>query len=73
MRMRWRDAPADSALYYPKGTADLTLGFSDVAHSDNAAGPFIVTNLSYSTAEGDDEAIYVETTEDAKFFGIGEE
>ncbi len=67
------DAPADPALYYPKGTANLTLGFSGVAHSDNAAGPFVVTNLSYSTAEGDNEAIYVETTADQKFFGIGEE
>ena len=67
------DAPADPALYYPKGTVDLTVGFSGVAHSDNVAGPFIVTNLSYSTAEGDDEAIYVETTATEKFFGIGEE
>jgi len=67
------DAPGDPALYYPKGTADLTLGFSGVAHSDNAAGPFVVTNLSYSATEGGNEAIYVETTGSQKFFGIGGE
>ena len=69
------DAPADPALYYPKGTTDLTLGFSGVPHSDNAAGPFTtITNLSYSTPDGDgNKEIFVETTEDAKFFGIGEE
>lgn len=66
------DAPADPALYYPKGSTDLTAGFSGVAHSDDAGGPFVITNLSYSTAEGDNEAIYVETTEAAKFFGIGQ-
>jgi len=67
------DAPADPVLYYPKGTVDLTTGFSGVAHSDNAAGPFVVTNLSYSATEGGNEAIYVETAEAQKFFGIGGE
>ena len=67
------DAPSASVLYYPKGSANLTLGFSGVAHSDNAGGPFVVTNLSYSAVEGDNKAIYVETTEVAKFFGLGDE
>ena len=68
------DAPADPAFYYPKGNTDLMSGtWAGVAHSDSAAGPFVVTNLTYSTAEGDNEVIYVETPDAMKFFGVGEE
>ena len=69
------DVPADPALYYPKATTDLVSGtWAGVPHSNTDAGPFdTITNLSYSATEGGNKAIFVETTETAKFFGIGEE
>jgi len=68
------DAPSAPLLYYPKATTSLnTVPWAGVAHSDDGTNPFVVTNLSYSTTEGSNEVIYVETTEAAKFFGIGQE
>ena len=68
------DAPADPALYYPKGTTDLTIGFSPVEHAATDAGPFdTITNLTVSTTEDGNKVIFVEATEGQKFFGIGEE
>ncbi|RKX44267.1 MAG: hypothetical protein DRP64_06845, partial [Verrucomicrobia bacterium] len=69
------DAPSTPIYYYPKATDSLVLGiWGSVAHSDNPAGPFATTNLSYSTAEGPNEVIYVEVdANDTKFFGIGRE
>ena len=66
------NAPDAAENYYPKATTNLTDGvWSNVAHSATAAGPFAVTNLSVSTAEGTNEVIYVQADEPAKFFGIG--
>ena len=69
------DAPSTPIYYYPKAKDNLVIGtWGSVAHSDNPAGPFATTNLSYSTAEGPNEVIYVEVdANDAKFFGIGRE
>jgi len=68
------DAPSAAMFYYPKATTSLNLvPWTDVPHSDDGVNPFVVTNLGYSTAEGDNKAIYVETTEATKFFGIGGE
>lgn len=68
------DAPSDPEFYYPKGSTNLVAGFSGVAHADSAGGPFdTITNLTVSAAEGDNLAIFVEATEAAKFFKIGQE
>lgn len=68
------DAPSDPVFYYPKGTADLTTGFSGVGHAATDAGPFgTITNLNVSGTEGDNKVIYVDASAAAKFFKIGEE
>ena len=67
------DAPWAADLYYPKATTNLNTPWAAVSHSDDGVHDFVVTNLSYSTAEGTNEVIYVETTNAIKFFGIGEE
>ena len=68
------DAPSAPLLYYPKATTSLNIvPWAGVAHSDDGVNPFVITNLSYSTAEGDNEAIYVQSTNSAEFFGIGAE
>lgn len=49
----------------------LTTGeWVQVGHSDQAAGPFIETNLTHSAADGDNYAVFVESTNSAAFFGI---
>lgn len=67
-------APSAAMLYYPKATTSLnTVPWAGVPHSDDGVNPFVVTNLTYSTTEGSNKVIYVETTDTAKFFGIGGE
>lgn len=60
--------------YSPVARGDLMTGsWAAVPHADNAAGPFVVSNLTYSATDGaGNKEIYVETTETQKFFGIGE-
>ena len=70
------DAPSSAGNYYPKSKLDLVTGtWSSVPHSDDGVNPFVVTNLGYSTtdATGTNEVIYVNATNSAGFFGIGEE
>ena len=68
------DAPDLATNYYPQTTTDLVNGtWSNVAHSIDGSDPFIVTNLSYSTAEGANEVIYVHADNAVAFFGIGEQ
>lgn len=55
----------------PLGRDDLLSGaWANVPHSDDGINPFMVTNLTYSTVEGTNVAIYVQTTNSAGFFGI---
>lgn len=65
------NAPSTASRYSLQATTDLAiLPFTHVAHSDNGVMPFVVTNLAYSTAEGTNEVIYVETAGPKKFFKI---
>jgi len=67
------DAPGSPDGFYPKATTDLVSGtWTNVAHSDDGVNPFYITNLSYSTVEGANKVIYVDTTNSQSFFGIGE-
>lgn len=59
---------ADS--YSLLGTDDLTGSWAAVPHSDDGVNPFVVTNLGYSTSDGSNLVIYVETTNSSGFFGI---
>jgi len=53
------------------GRPDLTDGsWIYVPHSDNSSGPFALGDLSTSTPEGGNHAIYVETTGSEFFYGI---
>ena len=66
-------APSAADKYYPKAKSALTESdWVEVPHSDNGTNPFKVSNLTYSTVEGENKVIYVKTTDTAKFFGIGE-
>ncbi len=65
------DAPDALSAYRPVGKTNLASGaWGYLAHSDDGVNPFVETNLSYSTAEGMNTAIYVQTTNVAEFFGI---
>ena len=53
------------------GRTDLVFGSWDYTpHSDDGVNAFITTDLSYSTADGTNYAIYVEATNSAAFYGI---
>ena len=68
------DAPDLATNYYPKTTTDLVVGtWTQVAHSTDGSDPFVITNLSYSTAEGSNEVVYVQADDAAAFFGVGGE
>ncbi len=59
---------------YPKSTTDLVgAAWGSVAHSDDGVNDFVVTNLSYSTASGTNQIIYLQADAAEKFFGIGGE
>ncbi len=61
-------------LCYPKSKTSLPVGTWDsVGHSTNGVAPFEVTNLTYSATSGSDFVIYVEATQNKKFFKIGAE
>ena len=65
------DAPIDASRYWPEGVANLALGsWTNIAHSDDGVNAFVVTNLAYSTAEGTNEVIYVQTVNPAGFFKV---
>ena len=67
------DAPSSASSYSPKTTTDLVNGiWTNVPHSKDGLDPFVITNLAYSTAIGTNEVIYVQATNAAAFFGIGE-
>jgi hypothetical protein len=67
------DAPDSAINYYPQTVVDLVSGtWSNVAHSADGSDPFVMTNLSYSAAEGTNEVIYVRADSASAFFGIGE-
>ena len=71
------DAPDAGVNYYPKSKTDLVIGtWAGVGHSTNGAPPFVTTNLDYVTeydATGTNEVIYVQATNAAGFFGIGDQ
>jgi fibronectin-binding autotransporter adhesin len=55
----------------PLGRDDLLSGaWANIPHSDDGINTFMVTNLTYSTVEGTNVVIYVQTTNPAGFFGI---
>lgn len=64
-----------AAVSYPKTKLNLTAAgaWMSVAHSPDGTAPFVVTNLTYSTVSGDNFVIYVESTNSAQFFNIGNE
>ncbi len=65
------DAPSEASRYNPESRDSLNGGaWAPVPHSDNSSGPFVVSNLSYSTAAGTNEIIYIEATNAAAFFQI---
>jgi hypothetical protein len=56
---------------FPESRNDLVAGsWTNVPHSSDGTSAFVETNLSYSTAEGTNYAIYVEGTNSAAFFKI---
>ena len=68
------DAPDAAINYYPQTVEDLVVGtWTNAAHSIDGSEPFVVTNLSYSAADGTNEVIYVHADEAKGFFGIGEQ
>ncbi len=65
------NAPSTASRYSVQATTDLAIDpFSAVAHSDNGVNPFVVTNLAYSTVQGTNEVIYVQSADSEKFFKI---
>ena len=65
------NAPSAANLYFPENKTDLVLGsWTNVAHSDDGVNAFVITNLSYSTAEGTNEVIYVHSNDAREFFRI---
>lgn len=65
---------ANPALYRPTGKPDLTSGSWDpVPHADSPDGTFAVSNLTYSTTEGTNSAIYIESGDTNGFFRIESE
>ena len=65
------DAPSAEGSYL-KAKDNLVSGtWEGMAHSDDGANPFYVTNLTYSTLEGSNKVIYVDATGPLSFFGIG--
>lgn len=62
-----------SSVSYPLKSTDLTSApWATVAHSTNGVSPWLITNLNYSATEGESQVIYLQSTEDAAFFGLGE-
>ncbi len=60
-----------AASYYPESTLSLVgETWEAVPHSDDGVNPFIVTDLSYSTTDGTNKFIYMQTTNSAEFFRI---
>ncbi|MEN7973934.1 MAG: hypothetical protein ABFR47_08895, partial [Verrucomicrobiota bacterium] len=58
--------------YKPLKSTDLvSVPFADVAHSTNGAAPWYTTNLTYSVDTGSNYVIYLESTNPAAFFGLG--
>ena len=67
------DAPNAAFRYAIKTSSDLPSGiWVDGSHSDDGVNNFVVTNLAYSTKDGDHEVIYVQANDANAFFGIGE-
>ena len=65
------DTPSAVDRYWPEGVSDLVTGsWTNVAHSDDGANDFVITNLAYSTEEGTNKVIYVEADVAAEFFKI---
>ena len=68
------DAPTPSAVYpYKKTNLVFDPSWVSVPHSDVSGGTYVETNLSYSTpVSGTANKIYLKTTNDVAFFGIGQ-
>lgn len=65
------NGPSSSEKYTVRAKNSLVSGsWVPVAHSDDGLNPFVVTNLSYSGAEGTNEVIYLEATASEKFFRV---
>ncbi len=63
--------PGIPSLYHPEGRLDLASGtWANVAHSIDGNDPFVVTNLGYSAASGDNRMIYVKAEDGKGFFNI---
>lgn len=61
----------DLSAYTLMGCTNLVDGnWLAVAHSDDGENPFVETNLTYSTAEGSNAVIYVESSKDNEFFSL---
>ena len=60
--------------YSPIRSTDLVLGGWDdtIPHSTNGVAPWSNTNMSYSATVDSSKVIYLQSPEDAAFFGLGE-
>ncbi len=57
----------------PLKRTDLILGsWSTVQHSTNGVAPWYTTNLTYSATSGVGRVIYLQSSDAASFFGLGE-
>ena len=58
-----------SAYYYPESTTNLVDGtWERIPHSDDGVNPFIVTNFNYSSTDGTNRFIYMQSTGSASEF-----
>jgi hypothetical protein len=65
------NTPSPTEYYYPESKLDLTGGtWERIPHSDDGVNPFIIEDLNYSTTDGTNVFIYVETTNSAEFIRI---
>jgi len=58
--------------YYPESTTNLVDGtWERIPHSDDGVNDFIVTNFNYSTTDGTNQVIYLQSTDKtSEFFRI---
>ena len=65
---------AEAESFVPQATTDLiTVPWTNVPHSATSGGSFAYTNLSVSTPVDGNKVIYLESTEDNKFFKLIEQ
>ena len=70
MKLEISDA-GPSAYYCPASTTNLVDGVWERSpHSDDGVNPFIVSNLNYSTTDGTNQFIYMQSANSTGFIRI---